>query len=568
MSTNIVYVNRDVVTVDDEVVNIVGIGSQGAQGIQGIQGPAGTTYAPPNQTRTLYVGKHGNDANDGLNIEEAKLTFGAALTIAAAATSTLRYQIWCMDGGIYTESITVPQYCSIIAPGAILQGTISTQGDLTIRFYRVEATGNGQTLVSKSGANTTAYVEIMELDGSAFSNVQCVNNLSNNGIIFARIGKCLVGAGGTGIGDQTNGIGHMHANIEDLYLAGNNAVGIAKTSGTGNIVGYVQHILEINSPTGTTGITVGATGEVYMSFNQIIADTAWNVTAGGILRGWAGDVSGVQTGAAEMVTAMTGAMSLQLANAVAITGGTINGATIGASTPSSGIFTTLQANTSLSVASDTDATTILGRTRLDSRISDVAIFSHVDMTATGQYAISQSASGETLLNAASGQSIGFRINNSTAVGKLNAMGLRIGDNNTPSALLHLVKIDANTNDVQTIAFFDRNCTNVPTDGYGTRLYWRLNSSTTDDSIVAALETTWATATHASYKARQQYLIYDAGGAREALRLEASGTAAMIGFLGAAAVIRQALGAWAGLTDAQKLDALRDALTNLGLTSYT
>lgn len=56
------------------------------------------------------------------------------------------------------------------------------------------------------------------------------------------------------------------------------------------------------------------------------------------------------------------------------------------------------------------------------------------------------------------------------------------------------------------------------------------------------------ATHASYTTRRIFSCYDAGGEREIMRGEASGTAPMIGFLGAAAVVRQSGDIAAGLVN--------------------
>jgi hypothetical protein len=84
---------------------------------------------------------------------------------------------------------------------------------------------------------------------------------------------------------------------------------------------------------------------------------------------------------------------------------------------------------------------------------------------------------------------------------------------------------------------DRTITGTPAAGYGTRTATRLKSSTTANTLASNVETSWVVATHASRTARAVYNIYDTA-AREALRLEASGTAAMIGFLGANASARQ------------------------------
>jgi len=64
--------------------------------------------------------------------------------------------------------------------------------------------------------------------------------------------------------------------------------------------------------------------------------------------------------------------------------------------------------------------------------------------------------------------------------------------------------------------------------------------TSDTTARPTLDITssWATATDASRKARVVFNVYDTA-AREAMRIEASGSAPMIGFLGASAVVRQA-----------------------------
>lgn len=76
---------------------------------------------------------------------------------------------------------------------------------------------------------------------------------------------------------------------------------------------------------------------------------------------------------------------------------------------SSGDLTGSSGNT-FTVASDEDATTILGRIRLDSRITDQAIFSHFDLTTVGNYALAQTALSQTRLNAGAGRFIDFEIN--------------------------------------------------------------------------------------------------------------------------------------------------------------
>lgn len=68
----------------------------------------------------------------------------------------------------------------------------------------------------------------------------------------------------------------------------------------------------------------------------------------------------------------------------------------------------------LNVAPNTDATTILGRMRIDSRVSNFAIFSHFTKTGGNDYALSHGVTGVLNLNTSAGQSINLRVENVVA----------------------------------------------------------------------------------------------------------------------------------------------------------
>ena len=85
--------------------------------------------------------------------------------------------------------------------------------------------------------------------------------------------------------------------------------------------------------------------------------------------------------------------------------------------------------------------------------------------------------------------------------------------------------------------FQHKSSGTPGTGFGASLAMQLESSTTENQDAAEFNISWATATHATRKARFIGTIYDTA-AREFMRAEASGTASMIGFLGTAAAIVQ------------------------------
>lgn len=75
-------------------------------------------------------------------------------------------------------------------------------------------------------------------------------------------------------------------------------------------------------------------------------------------------------------------------------------------------------------------------------------------------------------------------------------------------------------------------------GFGVGLIFTGESSTTENQDMTRFTVEWVVATHASRTGRAKWIVYDTA-AREGIRIEASGTAPMLGFLGASAVPRPA-----------------------------
>jgi hypothetical protein len=95
---------------------------------------------------------------------------------------------------------------------------------------------------------------------------------------------------------------------------------------------------------------------------------------------------------------------------------------------------------------------------------------------------------------------------------------------------------AGTNAIVNVLTVGHDSTGTPAAGFGAGLIFELESTTTAKQSAGLLTAEWATATHASRKARVTLSVYDTA-VREAIRAEASGAAAMLGFFGVAAVVR-------------------------------
>lgn len=255
-------------------------------------------------SQVVYVSKDGSDSNSntGLNPEKSKLTINAAITAALALTpsATNRIRVEILDGGTYVEDVICEQYVDVQGESARLDGVVILKDDQTLRLREIApSSGNNKTLIRKQTGSSASYAYVDRIDSRNVTGSTCLNNQSSGSVIFLHCAQMWVGAGNSGVGDQAAGFGHVHVWIPDLYLAGNNAVGIAGNANNASIIGYIDHILETDSsPTGTVAISVGAAGVVHLTCTQIIADTAYTVTAGGELNLICADVQGTRTGTA------------------------------------------------------------------------------------------------------------------------------------------------------------------------------------------------------------------------------------------------------------------------------
>ncbi len=138
----------------------------------------------------------------------------------------------------------------------------------------------------------------------------------------------------------------------------------------------------------------------------------------------------------------------------------------------------------------------------------------------------------------------------------------------PDRLLHPELADAVTNAVSYPLRLSHICstasTGLTTNG-GVGIEFELETATdATNQLAATLDHLWVDATNATRKARTVFSVYDTA-AREALRLEASGAAPMLGFLGANASARLAHVAdptGGVVTDAEARTAINSILTTL------
>lgn len=243
------------------------------------------------QDQIYYVGKHGNDANSGRNIEQAVLTFGQAIVLATAAVPSAvnKFSITCLDDGIYAEALTVPQWVDIFAPSATLNGTLVVNDDSTIKFSQLLVADAAIGILKSAGTSyTNVEIDIVDCDGGG------VGLVSLAGFVNMTWKEMYV-QDGFGIGDITSAMGHVHIKGGDIYITGTGS-GIARAN-TGSILGRVDHIADIGAGVGT-GILV-LDGSVDINVNTLDNDTAYSITgATSFLNLYANTITGTRTVAA------------------------------------------------------------------------------------------------------------------------------------------------------------------------------------------------------------------------------------------------------------------------------
>jgi len=256
----------------------------------------GTQRQPPNiveqlpdQLQIVYVGKHGNDADDGLNIESAKLTITAAIAAAVAQTpsNTNRFAIVIEDAGIYTEAFTVPSWVQLRAPSATIVAGMTLEDDADVELHELVVPTGAIGVLKTAGTSTSRFkADIVGATGASIG----VLNAGVNSVLIYEVKTTYV-ENGFAVGDISTAAGHLHLMCEDIYIVGAGGVAIART-GSGTIEGYVAHVLEIGAGIGSGTAIYLAGGEMDLVVDRISCLNAYYVAAGTTLNLQLGTVTG------------------------------------------------------------------------------------------------------------------------------------------------------------------------------------------------------------------------------------------------------------------------------------
>ena len=282
-----------------------------------------------NQSNVLYVGKHGNDTNDGLTIDKAFLTFGAALT-AGSAGDVIR----CLDAGTYTENLTGVANIDIYAPNATIVGVHTLNVLNTWEFSRaIVATSTTGFTFNEVGS--AAYLRISRITVEGIG----IGVVVINGRFFVDIERVLIDDGYF-IGILTADV--VESKFTEIIFSG---AGAAFSFSAGSMTHIRGNAVENDGIAGN-GLLFFSTGAGSPTIDGIIdsvnLEKFSNLTA--------------TTDARLIVGTLLGTLTEIGVSTVTVCGTErIDNIPIGATTPSTGAFTTLTATTGLTVTTG-DAT--------------------------------------------------------------------------------------------------------------------------------------------------------------------------------------------------------------------
>lgn len=235
--------------------------------------------------RTLHVGKHGVDTNDGKTPNSSFLTVGAAVIAATALTPEEDNPviIVIVDGGKYEESVVLPTHVHLLGPLAKISAVESTvaltlDGGNNVQLREIEGAANQVACLRSNIAGPPATIQVQTMrvasGGSGFVNLE----VATGAAFLVNCREVFLLDGSFAFGVIATTVGHIHLNVGDVYFDGDNSVGVVLVLG-GSFVGTIDHIVDRGSGTNNKGLLASA-GNMDLDVHVIVADIAYEIDGG------------------------------------------------------------------------------------------------------------------------------------------------------------------------------------------------------------------------------------------------------------------------------------------------
>ena len=299
-----VVVSRDIIPATETTAGVVELATQaetdaGADTSRVVTPATLSNYPFPatalsEASATIYVSKDGNDSDDGLTIEEQKLTIGSAITAAATLITGGADGVFInvLDGGEYTENLVIEDAMHLQAPAATLVGTLALQGSSSATVDKHYTATGSSYCVNKPNSGFASYsANLMDTRGTggALTGGSAVytSGTVSSATLSCYIGQIFLGASAKGVNHVGTGSNNfLNAYVGVIHLAGNSSTGVATGNTGGNIHAQIGRIAEaswLGSYTTTEGVKLDGSGSnVWLTAGEINADTAHNIVSGNL----------------------------------------------------------------------------------------------------------------------------------------------------------------------------------------------------------------------------------------------------------------------------------------------
>ena len=217
------------------------------------------------RVNVFFVGKHGNNARDGLTPADAMLTFGSAITAANAGDV-----IFCTDNGTYVENITGKTNVNIFAPNANLTNNVGSHTILNgnVWIFRQFTMPAGVIGIVHNVVNGRCHIKCQEMNVQGNSIALRVPN----GEMITDFGRVSL-ANGSLISNQT--AGRINLKFNEIEINGTADI-IRLASGaeinclgnTINDIGGAGRLINA-APDATTNVSVMVTEVLITNLSNI-----------------------------------------------------------------------------------------------------------------------------------------------------------------------------------------------------------------------------------------------------------------------------------------------------------
>lgn len=240
-------------------------------------------------------------------------TLTAAFAYVATQTPTVTspWLIYAYSG-VYAENVTMLPYTALQMPMGQITGTVTVVGTSLVNIDKI-VSGAANGIVMLAAETATAYVWANSIQTT--TGVAVLNQSATTGILIANVRQIDIFGSGLGVGDFTAN-GHMHIQIGDIYLWGNNSTGVISGGGIKPIVGNIDHILVMGAPANPRGIVVLNGGAVDVNVGDLLVaiNTAYQVYAGGTLNMFVNTLLGAEVNSGGVINVTKASHGTNLLN--------------------------------------------------------------------------------------------------------------------------------------------------------------------------------------------------------------------------------------------------------------